>query len=354
MTSFLVGMFVMLTFVVVRAYAQSPEDLLANIDLRQGANYENTLFGQRQAQNALLDAQTHFRPMGVSTPFRMPMATLGSVFRGCIINDAHWSGDSPAFGLYDITPSTGEFSPYFIDTADGFMHADWGSAIVGNHYYFITGYSLYGTTIYIRYDFDLESKTYADNMVLPSQNPSYLAWTNTPYDSMTSLAYGLFFTEDGNDLEFCSMDYATLTRKVIRKPEHTYMVMAIDNSNGQLYAIDLEGDLYKVSKATGAETYVGNTGLTPSAYRQAAAIDSEVGKLFWAYILSDHGSGVAEVDLTTANANKQHVFDRLVQFGDFYNIEHGVEGLAPGTCTITCRLTNDSSIYAECIVTVNP
>ena len=31
-----------------------------------------------------------------------------------------------------------------------------------------------------------------------------------------------------------------------------------------------------------------------------------------------------------------------------------VTAVAPGTCTITCRLTNDSSIYAECIVTVNP
>ena len=31
-----------------------------------------------------------------------------------------------------------------------------------------------------------------------------------------------------------------------------------------------------------------------------------------------------------------------------------VTAVAAGTCTITCRLTNDSSIYAECQVTVQP
>ena len=330
MTSFLASMAVVFAIGFNHAYAQTAEELFASGDVLPAANYENTLLGQRMSENAGKDAFLRIRPVSSMPLYRMPMSTAGSSFRGCVINDANWQGNQMDYGLYDLTPSNGDYSPYFIDDTLKVMHADLGSTIIGNHYYFVTGYSVNGIIFYIRYAFDLEEMVYENaNMAVPGQSLSYLSWTNTPYDEVTGKSYGLFFTEDGNNLEFCSMDYVTMTRETICSPNHVYMVMAVDQSDAQLYAIDVDGNLYRINKATGAETYVGATGLHPSNYRQAAAIDAAVGKLFWTYILNDNSCGVAEVDLGTAETYKMHEFDRVVQFGDLYNIAHGVEGAAP-------------------------
>ncbi len=330
MTSFLASMAVVFAIGYNNAHAQTAEELFASGEVLPAANYENTLLGQRMSENPGLDALTHMRPVSSAPFFRMPKLTAGSSFRGCVINDANWQGNHLEYGLYDITPSNGVYSPCFIDDTLNVMHADYGSSIVGNHYYFVTGYSVNGIIFYIRYAFDLETMKYENaNMAVPGQSPSYLAWTNTPYDAATGKSYGLFFTEDGNDLEFCAMDYVTMTREAIGVASHVYLVMAVDDSDGQLYAIDEDGDLYRLDKTTGAGTYVGATGLHPSSYRQAAAVDAAVGKLFWTYILDDNSCGVAEVDLKTAHTEKMLEFDRVIQFGDLYNIAHGVEGEAP-------------------------
>ena len=330
MTSFLAGMAVVFAVGFTHAHAQTAEELFASGEVLPAANYENTLLGERMSENAVFDSFMRMRPVSSSPIFHMPKLTAGSSFRGCVINDANWQGNQMDYGLYDLTPSYGAYSPYFIDDTLNVMHADYGSSIVGNHYYFVTGYSVNGITFYIRYAFNLESMEYENaNMAVPGQSPIYLSWTNTPYDAATGKSYGLFFTEDGNNLEFCSMDYVTMTRESIGVPSHVYLVMAVDDSDAQLYAIDVDGNLYRINKATGAETYVGATGLHPSAYRQAAAIDAAVGKLFWAYILDDNSCGVAEVDLKTGQSEKMYEFDRVVQFGDLYNIAHGVEGEAP-------------------------
>lgn len=330
MTSFLASMAVVFAMGFNHAYAQTAEELFASGDAFPAANYENTLLGQRMSENAGFDALTHMRPVSSTPFFRMPKLTAGSSFRGCVINDANWQGNHLAYGLYDLTPSNGVYSPYFIDDTLNVMHADYGSSIVGNHYYFVTGYSVNGIIFYIRYAFNLETMEYENaNMAVPGQSPRYLSWTNTPYDEVTGKSYGLFFTDDGNNLEFCAMDYVTMTRETISTPSHVYLVMAVDESDGQLYAVDMEGNLYRINKTTGVETFVGATGLHPNAYRQAAAVDAAVGKLFWTYILDDNSCGVAEVDLKTAQTEKMYEFDRVVQFGDLYNLAHGVEGEAP-------------------------
>ena len=327
--SLMMGMLVMFISAIMPAMAQTSAPLPSLVGVQPMKMEGATLLRGRMEQesgikNLSLKTMSHTQPMA------MPKATLGSAFRGCVINDGGWSDTNKLFGLYDLTPDNGSLTPTFIDNY-GVMHADGGSTIVGNHYYFVTSYVVTGVVFYIRYDFNLETMTYEDNSKgIPAQSPSYLAWTNTPYDQETEKAYGLFFNADGTGLEFCSMDYASLTRKTISTPQHTFIVMAIDDNLAQLYAIDTKGDLYTIDKFSGTEMLVGSTGIVPNTYRQAAAIDSGVGKLFWTFISEDNTSGVAEVDLKTGETNIVCEFDRLVQFGDLYNTLHGVEGKAPG------------------------
>ena len=66
------------------------------------------------------------------------------------------------------------------------------------------------------------------------------------------------------------MRYSTMKRQLIAVPQRLFIVLAINDNDGQLYGIDMSGGLYKIDKKTGAETFVGNTGITPSNYHQAA------------------------------------------------------------------------------------
>lgn len=329
MSSLMMGMVAMFISAFMPALAQTGAPLPSLDGVEPMKVNHATLLSER------IEQETGIKNLSLKTvprtqPMAMPKATMGSAFRGCVINDGSWSDTNKPFGLYDLTPGDGSLTPTFIDSY-GVMHADGGSAIVGNHYYFVTSYVVTGVVFYIRYDFNLETMAYEDNSKgIPAQSPSYLAWTNTPYDQETEKAYGLFFNADGTGLEFCSMDYASLTRKSISTPQHTFIVMAIDENEAQLYAIDTKGDLYTIDKYSGTEILVGSTGVVSSTYRQAAAIDSAVGKLYWTFIREDNSSGVAEVDLKTGETNIVCEFDRLVQFGDLYNTLHGIEGKAPG------------------------
>ena len=172
MTSFLAGMAVVFAVGFTHAHAQTAEELFASGEVLPAANYENTLLGERMSENAVFDSFMRMRPVSSSPIFHMPKLTAGSSFRGCVINDANWQGNQMDYGLYDLTPSYGAYSPYFIDDTLKVMHADYGSSIVGNHYYFVTGYSVNGITFYIRYAFNLESMEYENaNMAVPGQSP---------------------------------------------------------------------------------------------------------------------------------------------------------------------------------------
>ncbi len=280
-----------------------------------------------------------WRNMMVQTPITslspmmgVPLNTpSGAKFRSNIISNSHWPEARPEYGLYDFQSTSSELTTYYLDDV-GIMHCEYGGAWIGNFYYMVMAYGYMGLgQIYVMYVFNMATMEWDANRsgIIPNQDITYLAWTNTPYDKETQLCYGYFFDSSGTALDFCSMDYASLQKQKISVPNRVFIVLAIDDSDGQLYGIDMSGDLYRIDKNSGEETLVGNTGIKPSNLHQAADIDSEPGILYWTYMDENYETGLAAVDMKTGAATKSFTFDGIIQFGDITLIGGTVDDLAP-------------------------
>ena len=74
---------------------------------------------------------------------------------------------------------------------------------------------------------------------------------------------------------------------------------------GRLFGIDRNADLYRIDKKTGAQTKIGNTGVTIGAYYQSAAFDFKTNKLYWASASdSEENNVLYEVNVNTGQATE--------------------------------------------------
>ena len=336
-THFLTALLVMMTC-MMGASAQPAADLL-KVTGQRASIPEGSLLEKRIQLNQRL--KQPWRNWAVQTPLtslspkvQLPFNTpSGATFRSTIIVDQNWPVGSPAYGLYDFESTSSNLTNVFLDP-EGIMHCEYGGAWIGDYYYMVMAYDYGGFgQIYIKYTFNMATMEWdaAKSELVPGQDITYLSWTNTPYDKQDKVCYGYFYTADANSVEFGSINYATMNKKVIAQPNRLFLVLAIDDFTGQLYGIDVDGDLYKIDKKDGTETKVGATGVIPETYHQAADIDSSVGVLYWTFIDKNLNSGLQMVDLATGQGTRCYNFNRVIQFSDITLTGASVDPNAPGT-----------------------
>ena len=139
------------------------------------------------------------------------------------------------------------------------------------------------------------------------QNVSMIAMV-TAQDPTSGEVFGEFLNSAGDGYEYGVVDYESLTRTTVATTNNAYVVMGI-GQDGFAYGVADDANLYKIDRATGAETLVGSTGLTlknsqGQVYYQGAAVDPKTGTFYWA---STDGAGVTAlytVDLATAAVTK--------------------------------------------------
>ena len=135
-------------------------------------------------------------------------------------------------------------------------------------------------------------------------------WTFTQRDVSANLAlreaacgadgsvYALF-----DDYVIGQLDYETLIRRDIYKPTRSYVALGV-SSVGELYGIDDDANLVRISTTGGAETVVGQLGISISNYAQATGEIDPVSNTF--YLAARSGWGgvytIYAVDLATAKA----------------------------------------------------
>ncbi len=180
------------------------------------------------------------------------------------------------------------------------MNANGGGAFIDGKFHFISYVNMEGIGYFAQY-FIYDTKTW--NMTLSQEvnDLGFIAITSA-YDQTSQCLYGTFFTSDMKGYEFGYLDYATMTKTKIKSVDTYYMAMAV-NSKGDLYAINSNGTLLKVDKATGAETVIGSTGLSPF-YQQSMTFDNKTDKLYWAASFMTKPSGLYEVDVTNGAVKK--------------------------------------------------
>jgi hypothetical protein len=119
------------------------------------------------------------------------------------------------------------------------------------------------------------------------------------YDPTTGNVYGCFYNDDGDGWVFGRMSLETGEREAITDLDVVFVVIAA-NSKGEIYGIDLFGDLYKFDKFSGARTKIGNTGYTP-AYSASGCFDLRTDKLYWECLGSDEEARIFEVNTEDAS-----------------------------------------------------
>lgn len=224
---------------------------------------------------------------GASFPSRVGGADI-PVARGFVTGSSSLSQ-----GVYEM-PLTGEWSPkvlsFSVNAIDGGAEVD-------------------GVFYAVRHSVYVEGNVYIDkwdpvnwiklNTVGQLVSTRFRA-TDVTLDPVSGLVYGCFLNDDGNGYEFGTVDYVNESRPAIAVTDKLNGIAAAQD--GTLYAIDNDGTLVTIDKATGGMTPVGPTGLHPDA-PGSAAIYPRTGRMYWA-VTSGGESGIYEIDLSDGAATR--------------------------------------------------
>lgn len=272
--------------------AQSPKVTATNPRARD-------VMPRTRATNATSRLQTELlRTMSPSSPAlaeQIRSATGGVMLRGNVIYSTPAAGTEnyPHLGMWDFTTS-GAFS------------AVYNRSMLGAY----TG--VYFNEQYHNYVAEQSNGVISFTHRIYRTTPSwaqikmrYLTNTQMPRALCTDgeVGYGCF--PNGKTGTEAGFVFAKLD---IDKDEQTYIcdLPGVWNAcaygkDGLVYAIDMNGDLYRLTTSTGNPTKVGATGVTPK-YISGAIIDSKSGRMFWTANPADEKGYLYEVNLTTGKA----------------------------------------------------
>lgn len=176
-------------------------------------------------------------------------------------------------------------------------------AVDGVYYNYVAVQSLLGYAFYVR-TYDMETwEQLSSTTITNAKTPRALATDGTN-------VYGCFYNGQSGDAagyEYGKLDLATNEHTVICTLPQNWNACAWGN-DGNIYAIDMLGDLYKVVPATGAMTKIGATQKVPK-YITGATIDKKSGRMFWTLCPEDENGYLCEVNLTTGVATQLCQFE---------------------------------------------
>ncbi len=191
--------------------------------------------------------------------------------------------------------------PYLMGINNGnfYIYPMWG-AWCGDHYEGLWGLVYNGANYYDDYYFyDYET----DEVELISGFPQDANIINAlwaDYDPVADKIY--LIAKDLGIYEITPNSNVFESRLVGTLTGVEPVAMAIDKT-GKMYVIGGDGKLYSVNNETWVASEIGNTGITPTAYKQSAAFDGRSQKLYWVYDIADEkANGIAKVDVTTGQA----------------------------------------------------
>lgn len=125
--------------------------------------------------------------------------------------------------------------------------------------------------------------------------------SSSAYDNQTGYLYGCYWDGTGG-WDFARVNIANDSKVVIKQDVDKWYSACID-SDGQLYAITLDGVVYKVNKMSGAMTELVNTGFDPYDSEVGSAVySSRDKKIYWAMRNADLDAFLIEIDPVAATS----------------------------------------------------
>jgi hypothetical protein len=115
------------------------------------------------------------------------------------------------------------------------------------------------------------------------------------YDYTTGIIYGIEEIEWSYMFtKFVTVDIETGAITVIDTLDIRALTLAC-SPNGELFAVDWNGYLFKIDKTTAETTSIGFTEIVPN-YIQSMSFDQNTGRLFWAMFRNADGGKLIELD----------------------------------------------------------
>lgn len=182
------------------------------------------------------------------------------------------------------------------------LTANGGGALVDGIYWCGMIMSFEGFDYYSICSYDGETW---DQLSYTETTPGLMA-TDVALDPTDGKVYGCFYGDDGSGAVFGTIDYVSQIRREIAPLEVAWSGCAVD-PDGNLYALDMHGELWTVNKQTGVMSDVGSTGLHP-VYLSSACFDPHSGRLFYSYSPADDSGWLYEIDPDTAEATPLYRF----------------------------------------------
>lgn len=266
----------------------------------------------------------HRKTSGISRSFTSVLSdAVGNIdLRGSVIASNTPSSVFPR-GMYKIPTSDGSD---FSLIRSGVL-ANKGGAVVDNIYYAVTSLSMFGE-IWVEID-AYNAETWEPVPYYIEPETSVIA-SDVTVDPVTGKVYGCFYNDafDGGYV-FGTIDYKTAIRTAIKDipSEIGYYNAIAADTDGTIYAIDIQGLFYKIDKNSGEPHLIGNTGLKPQ-YAASATIDPASGRMFWTYSTDTDGA-LYEVDKTTGTATLLCTFPEAEEVTGLYVASPPAENKAP-------------------------
>lgn len=212
-------------------------------------------------------------------------------------------GSAPVYGCllsepYSLIslPTNGETTSVTTVAVDEDFNANGGGVCDGSMYYSINYFNFGTVTFASIKKFDPVTWEYKG---LKNGNVTIVS-TDMTYDPVSGKIYGCFKDNSGTGYVFGTLTPEESSRDAIKTLDKPWNACAAAK-DGTLYAIDSEGTLHTVNKATGDMTAIGPTGVTP-ANIASATIDQRSGRFYWTASPAEANPGLYEVDPTTGAA----------------------------------------------------
>lgn len=201
-----------------------------------------------------------------------------------------------------------------INTSGGFeelvydMSANAGGFVAEGIYYGVTYSVFWGEEIVSASKYDISDWSSLGTVTLDASFNS----TCLTYDKTTGTVYGCF--QDIDDIHSfwfgkASYEIPPSVTHISKIPSSNGLFNAMfTDDEGQVYAIDMLGDLYKINKENGEMNLVGATGFVPK-YVCGAAFDSKSGKAYWTLSSADEKTYIIEIDPATGTGTKIYQFE---------------------------------------------
>lgn len=258
-----------------------------------------------------------------SSPQNVAMQDSSSLLWGVISGSKLWQNDADrinALGVYRFYSDKNISFKRVVGSADFAIDA---GVYANGKYYTITSWEKETGNLYNVFDANTW-KMINDN---PDKGDLGYGAGSLAYDPLSGNYYGMYYNQwTDSPTEFSSFDpmtgLPTLIHSSYNGESLTFPAMAISRY-GDIYAMDLHGELYKIDKESGTSSLIGFTGVTPR-YSNCMTFDYRNDKLFWYAVNKSNNISLYVIDTKTAKATAVAA-DLDVQMGGLY-VENPIYG----------------------------